>query len=431
MNNFDKKYAIIIGVSEYHPSEDIKPLEFASSDAIRIYNTLLKHSSFDSNQVKILVNGGDSSSVEDTQSPTRANILNAISFAASQASDNDLIFIYFAGHGVEISQTPYLIAADTRRNVIAETAIDVSILNKTLQRSKARCQLRIFDACRSSFTLGRSFASMSATLEAALLQPIEGWATFSSCKSGEQSWESNEFGQGVFSYYLCEGMSGKAVNKDGVITFDSLVEYVRISVSNWCDRHTRIQTPHLKSDLAGTVVFGEVPTIVQKTPLNNLKHPFAALGTGLQSYLADLPSDSRDLTFTSEEEAAKVDTMVFTRLKDLIERFESPDLEVTIDGPKQLSDLGHTFFNPFNQLMREMSIFEEFKGRAYTSIVSLKSNQASIPSSQLLVTVGQFSFFYLLRYSYKCISPLMHSTFKPKKSSVSGYFYLQAFSGNH
>ncbi|WP_145251928.1 caspase family protein [Aeoliella mucimassa] len=145
-------------------------------------------------------------------------IANTLKYISESATEEDELFLYIASHGVEISSVPYLLTADTRMNVVKETAIDTNEVNDILKASSARCVVRFFDACRSPFGIARTPAGrMSSVFEHALFATATGWATVSSCSTGEYSYESGDFEQGVFSYYLCEGICGRAANSKGLV----------------------------------------------------------------------------------------------------------------------------------------------------------------------------------------------------------------------
>src|SRR4051794_5506516 len=136
-------------------------------------------------------------------------------------------------------------------DVVKETAVDVRTLNSYMEKTKARCVVRIFDACRAPIGGARVFfQGMSRGLEAAMLKAGQGWATFNSCSSGEAAWEHSNLENGVFTNYLCEGLEGRAADEKGIVRWDRLVDFIKTSVSVFCKEQGLTQTPHAISDLS-------------------------------------------------------------------------------------------------------------------------------------------------------------------------------------
>lgn len=422
MNDFKKKYGIIIGVSDYDPNEDFKKLQFAKNDAFEVYQTLLVHCGFKKEQLHLLANGLDEKSELKPIRPTRANIMSEVDHAAKNAGENDLIYLYFAGHGVEISSCPYLITEDTKMNVLSMTAIDVNELNSMLEKSSARCIVRVFDACRSAFSVARGqFGMMTDVLERAFFESVKGWASFSSCSSDEVSYESGDFSQGVFSYYLCEGLKGNAANDQGLVTLDSLVDYVKISVANWCDAQSKTQTPHLQSDLSGVLTLAKAvnsPKPAQIPPTN----PFADLASGLNRHVSAAPSDSKNLTFTNDEELSRFAELTHGLIDRFTREINSNWVEVSVSDSQPLQNIDSVSFNLLEQRMKSLNVSTEFENKTVAQQVVFKSSQVIIPTTVLTVVAVRFSFFYWLWYCHRCQLQQLQGRFKPEPSKHIGFF---------
>ena len=65
---------------------------------------------------------------------------------------------------------------------------------------------------------------MTDGLQNAIAYKAKGWATLSSCSSGEVAYETSDLEHGVFSNYLCEALEGRAALDDGIVTFEQLVD---------------------------------------------------------------------------------------------------------------------------------------------------------------------------------------------------------------
>jgi uncharacterized caspase-like protein len=99
---------------------------------------------------------------------------------------------------------------------------------------------------------------MRANISGAFLDRIsqgKGRVILTASDANEVSAEKDDLKHGVFTYYLLEGLRGKAdYDKDGVITVDEVYRYVSIkSPGNRSDQH-----PVKKGEVTGEIVLGVV-----------------------------------------------------------------------------------------------------------------------------------------------------------------------------
>ena len=125
--NEHRRYAVLIGVSEYE--EGVGNLPYARNDVVRLRSVLQTIPAFSSDRIYLLATGVDPGGNIPVVPPTRANILHRLKYVCDEAGPDDLIFIYFAGHGTELSETPYLLTADTKMDVLKDTAVTTVRLN--------------------------------------------------------------------------------------------------------------------------------------------------------------------------------------------------------------------------------------------------------------------------------------------------------------
>jgi type I restriction-modification system DNA methylase subunit len=252
MPSVANKYAIVIGVSIYEDSE-IGSLLYAADDARRLADVLKVKAGVDSSRLYLMCadkqefGGG-------IRRPTRVNILETLTQVVQQADDQSEILFFYSGHGCEIEKKPYLLTTDSQSNSLDKTALDVdNDINEILKKSKAKFIFRIFDACRAGDQIGKTLTSekMTQGLQNAFFHKADVWATISSCSSGETSLEYPGRKQGVFSYFLCEGLNGKAADNRGRVTLNSLFDYLSREVQQWAKRNAKMQTPHFLADISG------------------------------------------------------------------------------------------------------------------------------------------------------------------------------------
>jgi len=136
---------------------------------------------------------------------------------------------------------------DSELDSLSATAYHMENVNTDMKRYISAKRLIFFaDACHSAgLTEGgvgtRGFSNTVNIALSELKSTREGWGIVSASRAGEVSVESSQWGggHGAFTYYLLEGMKGKADaegNKNGIVTlaesFDFLEEKVKRATQN-------------------------------------------------------------------------------------------------------------------------------------------------------------------------------------------------------
>ena len=417
-----KRYAVVIGVSRYD-DDQIANLPYAKNDALRVAQALVAAGEFKKDQVYLLANDVPTPHPDlQCSDPTRGEIFKKLHYVADNAGPGDLILVFFAGHGVEVSKSPYLLSCDTMMDVLKETGVNVVEMNDVLEKSKATTVLRIFDSCRSPFGDTRTaMGGMTRGFEDALMHVGSGWASLSSCSSGEVAHESGELNHGIFSYYLCEGLEGKAANEDGDVTWDRLVDYVRICVDNWCDQQSQKQTPHLETKLSGRV---DLARMKRATPsaTPSIDNPFDALVLAIDRHLAETPRDARSLTFTDPKELESVSRITEATIKNLAESFQHRAVLLIVTERKPLRQLSSRSWNQLIQDTNVHNLHPEFTGDTSAEVLRFVSAEVIIPQTELTIAVVRFSFFYWLWYRHVCVVDQLQSGFSPSPRETKGFF---------
>lgn len=232
--NQPQQWAVIVGISEYQ-NPQIKNLNYADRDA-RAFAEFLQSSAgggFDPNRMKVLLN----------KEATLQNIKQALYNFLRQTIEKDLVIIYFAGHGAPEPANPnnnYLLAYDTDPNSLETSAFPMWDVNTALTRYIPSKKVVVFtDACHSggisSDIATRGMLLTETNLINQYLSDLskskEGTIVFTASQAGEVSQELDKYGHGVFTYFLLEGMKGKAdFNNDYTVTIGELMDYVEEKV---------------------------------------------------------------------------------------------------------------------------------------------------------------------------------------------------------
>ena len=228
-----QKYALIIGISRYRNSDAITNLEYADVDARSIYAFLQQPAAggFSRENMLLLSN-------EDA---TLANIRQALTDFVARASTNDLLLIFFAGHGAPDRSAPqnlYVIAHDTHVENMPKTALAMpELLRYVEQNIKSKRVVLLMDACHSAGLSTSGTRDLPNNLANQYLEQLlyqeEGRAVITSSDVNEKSHESKKWGNGhgVFTYYILEGLKGRAdSNQDRFVSVGELFRYVRQKV---------------------------------------------------------------------------------------------------------------------------------------------------------------------------------------------------------
>jgi hypothetical protein len=247
----DKRLAVVIGVGQYE-SADIPDLEFAKADAQSVYDFLKSDAAGPFDDVLFLAD----------EQATGAAMRQALFVFLQQADWNDLVVVYYAGHGAPDPARPdnlYLLPSDADLNQLAATGFPMWDVKTALRRQiAAERVLVIADACHSAGTadgdvVGGGDANAIAGGFSQLFTPSRR-LMMTAANTNEFSLEDARWGgHGVFTHFLLEGLEGKGdVDADGIVTFTELFDYVAGSVRTATDGR---QNPQRSG-------FGDIPLAV-------------------------------------------------------------------------------------------------------------------------------------------------------------------------
>ncbi len=257
-----ERWAVVIGVGQYD-NRAIPRLRYATADAEAVYQTLIGTAGFKKSNVLLLTDRTE-------QRPTLRNLRQALgTFLRRQPKKEDTVLIFFAGHGAPEPDTrgverdglaKYLIPSDADPDDLYATALPMDEIQTIFERIEAERVVVFLDTCYSGAGGGRTFAAKNTRAVSVnddfleRLARSKGRAIITASKASEVSLELAEFGHGIFTYYLVQGLKGAAdLNRDGIVTFQELYEYLDKEVSDKSRAVGGNQHPVMKSDLEGTL----------------------------------------------------------------------------------------------------------------------------------------------------------------------------------
>ena len=238
-------YAIVVGVSDY--KGDGMDLKFAAKDAVDIGNAI------DASAKKLLNTDGKehvfiykiNTAADRDQFPEKNSIKQAFTEIAAKAKTNDILLVFFAGHGVMEAEKKqfYFLTADASNATVSVALKDVGISTDELtewikpQVMKAQKRILIFDACNSGqaikemISIGKkdqNFLAARGDDKGNQIKAIEklnersGMFILSASASDQKAYEMGKYNQGALTYSLL-----KAIKEEPGILEDR--KYLNIS----------------------------------------------------------------------------------------------------------------------------------------------------------------------------------------------------------
>ena len=216
------KLALLIGVGEYGNGLPALPAAPKDVEAMR----------------KVLENPeiGGFDQVEPLINPERQSMEEAIYTLFANRKKDDLLLIFFSGHGVkDESGNLYLAVRNTRKQegaLVQPTAVAASFVQDVMSNSRSKRQVVILDCCFSGAFAEGMRAKDDGSVPVQQQLGGEGRAVLTSSTSTQYSYEQQGSDLSVYTRYLVEGIETGAAdfNNDGAISVDELHDYAKSKV---------------------------------------------------------------------------------------------------------------------------------------------------------------------------------------------------------
>ncbi len=159
---------------------------------------------------------------------------------AQRAEPQDMVIIYYAGHGAPEGvgdsgdgdgAEKFLIPSNANPQSLFSTGFSMDNISRVFGRIQASTILFVSDACFSgSAGEGRTFGSgYSGRLSDGYMDRLggSGRIILTASQANQLSYERSDYGAGVFTHHLLEGLRGRADRDgDGVVTANEVWEHV-------------------------------------------------------------------------------------------------------------------------------------------------------------------------------------------------------------
>ena len=249
------KYALIIGNNKYNDPK-LAQLKTPAADSQALAKVLADKNIGAFDEVSPLID------------KTETEIRRAISSFLSNKKPDDLVLVYFSGHGVlDDRGRLFLSLKDTETTLLKATAIPSTFISEEMDSCRSKRQILILDCCHSGAfargTKGEQKAVTEATFEGSGYGRVVMTASDSTQYALEGDQVINQTKLSLFTHFLLEGLrTGEAdIDNDGHISLDEWYDYTYARVIS----ETPKQIPHRWSyNQQGDLIIARNPNAKKK-----------------------------------------------------------------------------------------------------------------------------------------------------------------------
>lgn len=198
-------YVVLVGIDRYQTQ---KTLRYSVKDAYAMYQyfTSIDGAALPNKQIELMTDFN----------ATKANVMSKATQHFSKADENDMSIFYFSGHGLEGGLIPQ--NYESERDLISYEQI-----HDMFDKCKAKHKLLIIDACYAG-SYEKDIVSNNYLSE--LAKSKGGFAALFSSNGYQKARQTDDLQASVFTFYLLEGLQGKAdKNNNRIITISELDKY--------------------------------------------------------------------------------------------------------------------------------------------------------------------------------------------------------------
>ena len=230
---FKKKFALVVGISNYRNRGEsgLTNLLFADDDA-HDFSEALKGLGWRSSHIKTLIN----------ERATKRNIEIALESWLTKAGKDDLVVLYWSGHGFQDPEVPervYFACYDSAISIPA-TGYRMDRVRESLEERGCRNVLFFADTCHAGTMITRGERGISVVPHLQRLREEKkiprGWVFMVGAETDRRAVENSSWSNGAFTHCPIEGIMGKADGfesmglRDGRVTMGELRAYLNTAM---------------------------------------------------------------------------------------------------------------------------------------------------------------------------------------------------------
>lgn len=255
-----KRVAIVIAVENYSDSR-IKKVSYGEADAQGFAQALEVGGTVD----KVLLLSAKA---------TKTSINSKISQHVKSLTDEDELFLFYAGHGFSKNGRNYITCHDTDPDDLADTSISLQSILKLCGKSACRRVALFLDSCESGIAdlpeVRGIYTEMSEGELKEFFDAAEYRVCFASCKTSESSYPVPALKHGAWTYLVIEALQGNdplALEKGRYVTASSLQNYVAKQLPRTMRKHFSkpvVQTPWFHGSSTGDFRIADLEDVLKK-----------------------------------------------------------------------------------------------------------------------------------------------------------------------
>jgi len=242
--------ALVIGINHY---SQVGSLAGCVNDAHEVKSMLQRHADGTVNfSVKLMTATGSDDAINRR--------LLKDSVQELFAGDEEVVLLYFAGHGHVEATGGYICASDVSAGDEGLSLADIMVY---ASGSKAQNKIVVLDSCHSG-------AAGESPLNSKVSDVTEGMTILTASRRGEYAQEVR--GGGVFTGLLVDALAGAAANLVGEVTPGSVYAHIDQSLGPWSQR------PVFKTNVTGFVSLRKVKPPLELADLQRIAEFFPVPG---------------------------------------------------------------------------------------------------------------------------------------------------------
>ena len=208
------KLSILIAIEKYHDKR-IEGVSFAESNAVRLAAVLEQHDFATEDRI-LLIN----------EQATKTAIESRVRRAIKSCLNDDILFVYYAGHSFSRNSVNYLTCTDSDSHDLDHTTIRLDWLLTQFRESDCKQIVFLLDSSEKPFNLIDTQTNIEWFDDTELKRFFEASTNcvcFAACKPSEISYASRKLKSGIWAHHLMEVFDGKILS--------ALVEGSRLTCS--------------------------------------------------------------------------------------------------------------------------------------------------------------------------------------------------------
>ena len=241
-----KFYGVFLGVNDNPAQDELAPLSFAVDDAQSVHE-MMGHaaSGFFENRVETWLLS-DSPQADDMA--TEEAFGRVMSEIATKSKPNDVLMLYFAGHGVlnEDQRFTFLTSEAYRDDLGRWSGLDMAELKEQLSQIKANNRFLVFDACHSGAVAnqfdvasrGTSAEEFYLQKELARLGENQKLAILAASAPTQKAYEPPELKHGLLTFHLLSAMGNQNSERANYLDVNNWLDQTRLGVERYSDKTT-------------------------------------------------------------------------------------------------------------------------------------------------------------------------------------------------